>query len=161
LLLQISRLLLRNNGLKSFSRNAFAGLEDSLEELYIVEETLTDLPFDTIERLKNLEAFTIEKSQIRLLPRFNGMNRLKHIRIDGGHITGFPVGAFAQMASIKQIHVVNSKVVSLAEGIFGPLDTLLLANFSGNHISYVQRTSFALLPRLEVSHMIISLHCCK
>ena len=110
-----------------------------------------DFPFDSIERLKNLEAFTLEKSKIHLLPRFNGLNRLKHIRIDGSVISGLPVGAFAQMASVKQIHLVNSNLGTLAEGIFGPLETLLLANFSGNRIERIQRRSFALLPKLEVS----------
>ncbi|CAG7818127.1 unnamed protein product [Allacma fusca] len=148
--LRIGRLLLRNNGLESISRNAFAGLEQSIEELYIVEDKLVDFPFDSIENLKNLEAFTIEKSRIRLLPRFNGLNRLKHVRIDGSLISSFPVGAFASMASVKQIHVVNSNLGSLAEGIFGPLETLLLANFSGNRIDLIQRRSFALLPKLEV-----------
>lgn len=78
-----------------------------------------DFPFDAIEKLRNLEAFTLEKSRVRLLPRFNGLNRLKHIRIDGSLISGFPVGGFANMAAVKQIHVVNSEVTTLAEGIFG------------------------------------------
>lgn len=148
---------MRNNGLESLSRNAFAGLEDSLEELYIVEDKLVDFPFDAIEKLRNLEAFTIEKSRIRLLPRFSGLNRLKHIRIDGSLITGFPVGAFSSMSSVKQIHVVNSHVERLAEGIFGRLDSLILANFSGNRIDHIQRRCFALLPRLEVTHFYIQL----
>ena len=157
--------MLRNNGLESISRNAFAGLEDSLEELYIVEDKLVDFPFDSIEKLRNIEAFTIEKSRIRLLPKFNGLNRLKHVRIDGSLISSFPVGAFASMPSIKQIHVVNSNLGSLAEGIFGPLETLVLANFSGNRIDLIQRRSFALLPKLEVSSsssyiiFLLLLHC--
>lgn len=113
-----------------------------------------DFPFDAIEKLRNLEAFTLEKSRVRLLPRFNGLNRLKHIRIDGSLISGFPVGAFANMASVKQIHVVNSDVTTLAEGIFGRLENLVLANFSNNRIDHIQRRCFALLPRLEVSRRL-------
>lgn len=117
-----------------------------------------DFPFDAIEKLRNLEAFTLEKSRVRLLPRFNGLNRLKHIRIDGSLISGFPVGAFANMASVKQIHVVNSDVTTLAEGIFGRLENLVLANFSNNRIDHIQRRCFALLPRLEVSRRLKALY---
>ena len=48
----------------TIDRNAFAGIEDFLTELYIKESNLKSLPKDSIDFLHELAVFSVENSQI-------------------------------------------------------------------------------------------------
>ena len=47
----------------SVDRNAFAGIEDFVTEIYVKEPSLQKLPADSIDFLRKLTVFSVEDSQ--------------------------------------------------------------------------------------------------
>ena len=47
----------------SIDRNAFAGIEDFVTEIYVKEPKLQKLPADSIDFLRRLSVFSVENSQ--------------------------------------------------------------------------------------------------
>lgn len=57
--LKVMRLMLRHNSLERLSSGWLMDLEDHLVEVYMVENNLRSIPFDSLSGLHKLEAVTI------------------------------------------------------------------------------------------------------
>lgn len=69
--------MLRHNGLERVSNDWLGGLETTLMELFIVEPKLRTMPEDSLAQLIALQAVTIETNQMKRLPMFSGLPKLR------------------------------------------------------------------------------------
>ncbi len=77
---KILRLMLRENGLQRVSSNWLAGLENVLQEIYIVEPELRSFPDESLVTLPKLEALTLSAGLITKIPAIFGLSRLRFVR---------------------------------------------------------------------------------
>ena len=139
---KINRLFIENNRMMTIDRNAFAGVEDFLTELYIKESNLKSLPKDAIDFLYELRVFSIENSQIITMPQVTGLKKLKLFKIDGSKIRDIPTRSLSDLPSLTYLHICRSDLTKLDVGVLENLRYLVLANFTENQISWVHPRAF-------------------
>lgn len=150
---RISRLFLESNKIMTVDRNAFAGIEEFLTELYIKEPQLRSLPKDSVDFLKRLEVLSLEESRIISMPRLAGMWSLKLLKVDGSQVREVAPQSLRDMPSLKYLHLTNSDLSRLDTGVLSPLhSSLTLVNLTNNKISWIHPRAFRQLDQLsEVS----------
>ncbi|XP_023327313.1 protein artichoke [Eurytemora carolleeae] len=146
---KVNRLFLENNRIQTIDRNAFAGVEGYITEIYLKEPGLRQIPTDAIDFLKELTVFSVESSEITEMPRVVGLQKLKLFKIDGSNITDIQDFTLKNLPGLRYLHVTNSKLKRLETGILENLPFLLLANFTGNDISWIHPRSFRYMEQLE------------
>ena len=139
---KINRLFIENNRMVTIDRNAFAGVEDFLTELYIKESNLKSLPKDAIDFLYELRVFSIENSQIMNMPKVTGLQKLKLFKIDGSKIREIPSRSLSDLPSLTYLHICRSGLSRLDVGVLENLRYLVLANFTDNQISWIHPRAF-------------------
>ena len=139
---KINRLFIENNRMVTIDRNAFAGVEDFLTELYIKESNLKSLPKDAIDFLYELRVFSIENSQIMNMPKVTGLQKLKLFKIDGSKIREIPSRPLSDLPSLTYLHICRSGLSRLDVGVLENLRYLVLANFTDNQISWIHPRAF-------------------
>ena len=146
---QVNRLFIENNRMVAIDRNAFAGIEDFVTEIYIKEPTLQKLPKDSVDFLKKLTVLSVENSKISDIPRVSGLRELKLFKIDGSKIRGIPAESFKNLPALKYLHVTDSKLVRLDIGVLENLHYLVLANFTNNEISWIHPRAFRYMEQMN------------
>ena len=137
---KINRLFMENNRMMTIDRNAFAGIEDFLTELYIKEPQLKSLPKDSIDFLRYLTVFSVENSQIMTMPKVVGLKNLKLFKIDGSNIR--EINTLNDLPSLRYLHITRSNLVRLDISILEDLRHLILANFTDNQINWIHPRAF-------------------
>ena len=146
---KVNRLFIENNRIQTIDRNAFAGVEDYITEIYIKESSLKQLPVDSIDYLKELSVFSIDSSHISEMPTVVGLQRLKLFKIDGSNITDIPAKSLKNLPGLRYLHVANAKLRRLNVGLLQNLPFLVLANFTGNEISWIHPRAFRYMEQME------------
>ena len=146
---KVNRLFLENNRVQTIDRNAFAGVEDYLTEIFIKEPELKQLPRDSIDFLKQLTIFSIDSSQISEMPTVVGLPNLKLFKIDGSNITDIPAHSLQRLPGLRYLHVANGHLRRLDVGVLENLPYLVLANFTGNEISWIHPRAFRYMTQME------------
>ena len=139
---KINRLFIENNRMMTIDRNAFAGIEDFLTELYIKESNLKSLPKDSIDFLHELAVFSVENSQIMTMPKVIGLKKLKLFKIDGSNIREIPARTLSDLPALRYLHICRSSVSRMDIGVLEDLRHLVLANFTNNQISWIHPRAF-------------------
>ncbi|KAK3880250.1 hypothetical protein Pcinc_015245 [Petrolisthes cinctipes] len=147
--LLINKLFLVNNDLTAIDRNAFAGLESSLQHLHMEEPALHSLPFDTLDHLANLRTCVLENTAVTTLPRLYSLSRLEFLKVDGSRVNSIPSAAFRFMPNMKKVHVANSKLQEVAANALEGLVYLREVNFSNNAIHWIHPRAFRTLNTVE------------
>ena len=146
---KVNRLFLENNRIQTIDRNAFAGVENYLTEIFIKEPELKQLPRDSIDFLKQLTIFSIDSSQINEMPTVVGLPNLKLFKIDGSNITDIPAQSLKRLPGLRYLHVANGHLRRLDVGVLENLPYLVLANFTGNEISWIHPRAFRYMEQME------------
>jgi len=146
---KVNRLFIENNRIQTIDRNAFAGVENYLTEIYIKEPSLNVLPSDSINYLRELSVFSIDSSQVREMPTVNGLQKLKLLKIDRSNITGIPPNTLKNLPGLRYLHVTNSRLQRLEVGVLENLPYLVLANFTGNQISWLHPRAFRYMEQMQ------------
>lgn len=139
---KINRLFIENNRLMTIDRNAFAGIEDFLTELYIKESNLKSLPKDSVDFLHQLTVFSVENSQIMSMPKVAGLKKLKLFKIDGSQIRDIAARTLSDLPALRYLHVCRSALTRLDIGVLEDLRYLILANFTNNQINWIHPRAF-------------------
>ena len=139
---KINRLFIENNRMMTIDRNAFAGIEDFLTELYIKEPNLKSLPKDSVDFLHKLVVFSVENSQIMTMPKVSGLKKLKLFKIDGSNVREISSRTFSDLPSLRYLHISRSSLSRLDIGILENMRQLILTNFTGNQISWIHPRAF-------------------
>ncbi|XP_040168304.1 protein artichoke [Anopheles arabiensis] len=148
--LNILRLMLRHNGLERLSNGWLNDLDKSLVEIFIVERNLRSIPVDSLTGLRKLEAVTIQSENLKRLPDFSGLPKLRYINVQSGSLIELAPQYFRDLASLETLHVTGSSSLNRLEaGLFNDLPKLQLINLSENGISWVHLRTFVGLPALK------------
>ena len=139
---KINRLFIENNRMMTIDRNAFAGIEDFLTELYIKESNLKSLPKDSIDFLHELAVFSVENSQIMTMPKVVGLKKLKLFKIDGSNIRDVPARTLSDLPAVRYLHLCRSSLTRMDIGVLEDLRHLILANFTDNQMSWIHPRAF-------------------
>ncbi|KAG7173540.1 artichoke-like 3 [Homarus americanus] len=147
--IQINKLFLVSNEMVGITRNAFAGLESSLQHLFISEPGLHDVPFDTLDNLANLRTCVIENTEISEIPRLYSLSKLEFLKIDGSRVATIPSAAFRFMPNMKKVHIANSQLTGIESNALEGLVYLKEVNFSNNAITWIHPRAFMTLNTVE------------
>uniref|UniRef100_A0A182JY22 LRRCT domain-containing protein n=1 Tax=Anopheles christyi TaxID=43041 RepID=A0A182JY22_9DIPT len=148
--LNILRLMLRHNGLERLSNGWLNDLDKSLVEIFIVERNLRSIPVDSLTGMRKLEAVTIQSENLKRLPDFSGLPKLRYINVQSGSLIELAPQYFRELASLETLHVTGSGSLNRLEaGLFNDLPKLQLINLSENGISWVHLRTFVGLPSLK------------
>lgn len=147
--LNITRLMLRDNGLQRVTASWLAGLETTLVEIFIVEPELRSLPEESFENLLKLEAITLHAGGISRLPVLTNLRNLRYIHFKLPLLADIPPGRLKNLPSLEQIHILSSpRLAKLEQGVFNDLPMLMLINITECAINWIHPRALSRLPAL-------------
>lgn len=142
--LQITRLMLRHNGLERLSAGWLNDMEMNLVEIFIVEQKLRSIPVDSLFGIRNLEAITIQSESLKRCPEFSGLPKLRYINIESNSLIELSPHGFRDLLNVETVSVINSKgLTRLETGLFVDLPKLKSINFQRNGIEWIHVRTFA------------------
>uniref|UniRef100_A0AAR5PKM9 LRRCT domain-containing protein n=1 Tax=Dendroctonus ponderosae TaxID=77166 RepID=A0AAR5PKM9_DENPD len=148
--LKILRLMLRHNGLERVSNDWLGGLETTLMELFIVEPKLRTMPEDSLAQLIALQAVTIETNEMKRLPMFSGLPKLRYLQIQSSSLLELSPRNFKNNPSLEKIHIGQSPQLNRLEAeVFRDLPSLSLLNISNCGLTWMHHRAITRLPILE------------
>ncbi|XP_063840109.1 protein artichoke-like isoform X1 [Scylla paramamosain] len=131
--IKLVNLNMKGNGLKFISEYAFDGLEESLEELNLMNNKLKQLPIPALRRL----------SKLRTLK--SASNRISDVISDG----------YSRLPALQVLDLSSNRFTQLTSTSLATMPALLSLSLCKNHISQVAGDSFiqnSVLQRLCLSH---------
>lgn len=141
--LQITRLMLRHNGLERLSAGWLNNMETNLVEIFIVERGLRSIPVDSLFGIRNLEAITIESESLKRCPQFSGLPKLRYINIQSESLIELSPHGFRDLMSVETISVIHSRgLTKLESGLFVDLPKLKSINLQRNGIEWIHLRAF-------------------
>jgi Leucine-rich repeat (LRR) protein len=159
--LQISRLMLRHNGLERLSGGWLNDVESSLVEIFVVERGLRSVPVDSLYGLRNLEAITIQSENLKRCPEFSGLLKLRYINIESESLIELSPNGFRDLLGLETVSITSSKgLTRLESGLFMDLPKLSSINLQNNGIEWINVRTFSSsllsLQQLDLSRNRIS-----
>lgn len=141
--LQITRLMLRHNGLERLSAGWLNDMENNLVEIFVVERGLRSIPLDSLLGLRKLEAITIQSENLKRCPEFSGLLKLRYINIESDSLIELSPHGFRDLMSLENIKVIHSKgLTRLETGMFMDLPKLKSINLQQNGIEWIHLRAF-------------------
>lgn len=141
--LQITRLMLRHNGLERLSSGWLNDMENNLVEIFIVERGLRSIPVDSLFGLRNLEAITIQSEGLKRSPVFSGLSKLRYINIESGSLIELSPMGFRDLTNLESITITGSPGLQRLEaGLFIDLPKLKNLNLQRNGIEWIHLRAF-------------------
>ena len=136
--------------MRSLPVGVFEGL-DSLEKLYLHNNSLTELTAGAFKGLDNLESLRLDNNSLTELPVgvFDGLDNLESLRLDNNSLSGLPVGVFDGLANLERLYLNGNNLGALPVGVFDGLDNLEGLGLSGNSLSELPVGVFDGLANLE------------
>lgn len=159
--LQITRLMLRHNGLERLSAGWLNDMEVNLVEIFIVERGLRNIPVDSLFGIRNLEAITIQSENLKRCPEFSGLPKLRYINIESESLIELSPHGFRDLMSIESISIIQSKgLTRLESGLFLDLPKLKTIDLKRNGIEWIHLRAIGSgllsLQTIDLSHNRIS-----
>lgn len=141
--LQVTRLMLRHNGLERLSVGWLNDMEMNLVEIFIVERSLRSIPVDSLFGIRNLEAITIQSESLKRCPEFSGLPKLRYINIESDSLVELSPHGFRDLINVETISIIHSKgLTRLESGLFVDLPKLKSINFQSNGIEWIHFRAF-------------------
>jgi Leucine-rich repeat (LRR) protein len=142
--LQITRLMLRHNGLERLSAGWLNDVESHLVEIFIVERGLRSIPDESFFGLRNLEALTIQSEGLKRCPEFSGMQKLKYINIESNSIVELSPLGMRDLLGLESFSIAGNKHLSRLEAnLFSDLPKLRTINVQNNGIEWIHLRAFS------------------
>ena len=140
----------REIGIEHLHQNAFAGLENYIENIYLVGNDIRVLPTDIFSNMVHLRTLTLDRNSISAIVRdqFHGLQRLTHLGMESNDISSIQDGAFSGLPSLKYLYLQNNFIEHLPVGTFDNLENLQELNMINNRISVLRPDIFSKLPVL-------------
>ncbi|CAB4068071.1 unnamed protein product [Lepeophtheirus salmonis] len=138
-------------------RNAFAGIEDFITELYIKEPNLKNFPLESVDYLHKLEVFSIENSKIIDIPRIAGwppeslhslaLANFSDNAISWIHPRAFSYSHYLTEINLKGNAISDAGIIGRAMGYVQSLEHL---DISHNLLTEVKQGKFFSNPSIEI-----------
>ena len=141
---QIIGIELADNPLKEISRNAFIGLQYTMEYLSMQRSQLTKKPRDFLNGLKMLRTLDLTGVTMNSLSNgtFGTLRMLETLVLKECGITSIEDTAFVGVEAILELRLDGNSLSSIPIGAFRHLMELRVLNMNQNQISGLQRGSF-------------------
>ncbi|CAH0603337.1 unnamed protein product [Chrysodeixis includens] len=147
---KIMRLMLRHNGLERVSAAWLETQETNLVEIFIVENDLRSLPAESLMKLQNLQAITIQSQNLKRIPVFSGLQKLRYINIQSESLDAVHENTFINLPKLERLFIqgsVNLRV--LKENAFYNLPKLRRLEITKCGIDMIHMRALSLLPALS------------
>ena len=142
--LQITRLMLRHNGLERLSSGWLNDVENNLVEIFIVERGLRSIPIDSLYGLRNLEAITIQSESMKRCPEFSGLLKLRYINIESQSLIELSPLGFRDLLGLETVTINGNKGLTRLENqLFTDLPKLKGVNLQNNGIAWIHLRTFS------------------
>ncbi|KAF8790032.1 Insulin-like growth factor-binding protein like [Argiope bruennichi] len=138
-LVELRDLRLQNNLLKTIKKGVFYSLPN-IQELHL--QILKLGPKGAIEKLVNLEVFSVSKNMISIIQdaAFKSNKNMKKLVLSSNNIVTIEPDAFQHLAKLKELDLSNNTLKSFSSGVFDPLKNLDKLIIDGNTFSYLPNT---------------------
>ncbi|XP_023954786.2 protein artichoke [Bicyclus anynana] len=157
---KILRLMLRHNGLERVSAAWLESQEKNLLEIFIVENDLKSIPSESLMKLQNLQALTIQSQNLKRIPPLMNMPKLRYIHIQSESLNSIQEHTFQNLPNLEKLFIRGSLTLqTLKENAFFNLPKLKKLDITNCGINIIHMRAFSLLPELNelsLSHNRIS-----
>lgn len=149
-----------NVHIKSIADHTFYGINDTLEELRIINSSLTDFPRDAFKPLGNLKILELNRHSIGELKNneFDDSQlpaKLERMYITNGNISELGANTFQHLKKIKVIDLHGNQIAVLKKNQFRGLRDAEVLDISHNKIAKIDSSHIGDLTKLafcNVSH---------
>ncbi|CAG4968697.1 unnamed protein product [Colias eurytheme] len=146
----IARLMLRHNGIERVSAAWLETQENNIVEIFIVENDLKSLPAESLTKLKNLQAITIQSQSLKRIPTLVNLDRLRYINIQSESLSSIKEHTFEKLPSLDRLFIEgSSNLNSLKENAFYDLPKLTKLEIKNCGITNIHMRALSLLPVLN------------
>ena len=121
----LRRLWLDRNHLRALPAGVFDGL-GHLEELFLSENLLTELPVGVFGDLSGLRRLEMYSNHLRALPEgvFDGLTGIEELLLGHNALEELPAGAFGGMAKLQRLWLFDNYLRELSPGVFDGLASM-------------------------------------
>ncbi|XP_063529124.1 protein artichoke-like [Cydia strobilella] len=150
---KILRLMLRHNGLERLSVAWLETQETNLVEIFIVENDLKSIPSESLMKLQNLQAITIQSHNLKRIPALTGMPRLRYINVQSGSLNAVNERTFEGLPTVEKLFIKGSPNLRIIkENAIYNLPKLKKLEITNCGINVIHMRALSLLPMLtEIS----------
>ena len=169
---------LRNLGIRKIETGAFTQYNSTLEELYLTQNLLEDIPWSAIKELLFLKKLLLDKNKISTLEKkhFLGMDDLSYLKLSGNRITHIDTDGLCSSAmnlghlkldnnpltsriSLGKCHYIGHlslmgcsfKTLPTFIGTNNTVITIATMEFAENMLRFLESTSFS---NLNITHYL-------
>ncbi len=148
---QVRYLFLANHSLNAIRKFAFSDLADTLEELYLNNNSIYDIQPHVFEGLITVETLYFYDNVIaELLPyAFAGLDSLKILDLMGNVISVVHIHAFQGLGELEELKLGLNVLSELPSGLFVGIPLLESLDLESNHLSAIHPDAFIGLDHLE------------
>lgn len=144
----------------SIEEYAFAGVNRTLQEIYLTNTKLIDFPKEAFKILGNLSVLSIDGHQMTKLSKdmFAGseaVGKLERLHLVNGLISDIPIEAFQNLRKLKKLDLHGNRLMTLKKNQFKGLRDTDVLDLSHNNITRLDGSHIGDLTKLgwcNVSH---------
>lgn len=139
--------------IKLINEYTFWGINSTLEELRIINSTLTAFPKEAFKVLGNLKILELDQHHIQILNthEFDDSHlpaKLEKFYLTNGHVAELGANAFQHLKKVKIIDLHGNKIAMLKKNQFRGLRDAEMLDISFNNIEKLDSTHIADLTKL-------------
>ena len=144
--------------IKSINEYTFWGINTTLEELRIINTSLTSFPREAFKVLGNLKILEIDSHNIQILNtnEFDDSQlpvKLEKIYLTNGNITEIGANAFQHLKKAKVVDLHGNQITALKKNQFRGLRDAEVLDISFNHIAKLESSHIADLTKLTICNV--------
>lgn len=148
--MKILRLMLRHNGLERLSITWLEAQEMNIMEIFIVENDLKSIPPESLAKLQNLQAITIQSHNLKRIPIFTNLQHLKYINVQSASLTAINEKTFQNLPNLERLYIQGSPNLEiLKENAMYNLPKLRKLEIINCGINVIHMRAFSLLSSLK------------
>ncbi|XP_013403978.1 insulin-like growth factor-binding protein complex acid labile subunit [Lingula anatina] len=165
---EIHALMLKNNGIRSISNDAFAGLR-WLKVLDLSKNSLQDIHPEVFKDLQNLENLILSDNNLGGMLQsasqaylFNYLRSLKTLYLDANNILVLNNNLFKNITSLSSLDLSQNSMQNISETLLENLHSLKYLNLSCNNFRTFPVATFkelSSLEELDISHNTFACSC--